>query len=211
MARKQEIEVNTRLGRRHIDMEKVIYFPRGLAGFEGMHEFTLLQIRPDAPLLVLQSMNNPALGLLVADPFSFIKDFRIRIGDAEQKLLRLKNERQVAVLVTVSIPTGRPEETALNLTGPICINHEARLGLQVPQADEDLPAQILLSDLRNAVLSPSETPAEGSGEARMENAADCGSDSDTPEASSPSEQSEERTCPENAAAGAPSPGVKKTP
>lgn len=147
MARKQEVEVNTRLGRRRIDMEKVIYFPRGLAGFEGLHEFTLLQIRPDAPLLVLQSMDKPAVGLLVADPFSFMDDYRIKVSDAEQKLLRLKNVRQVAVLVTVSIPTGKPEETVLNLTGPILVNHQARIGLQIPQSEGQSPSQMRLHGL----------------------------------------------------------------
>ena len=144
MARQQEIEVNTRLGRRCISMDKVIYFPRGLAGFEEEHEFTLLQIRPDAPLLVLQSMGNPSLGLLVADPYSFLPNYSVTVGDAEQKLLRLKNVRQVAVLVTVSIPPGQPELTALNLTGPVLINHKMRIGLQVPQTESNGPAKFYL-------------------------------------------------------------------
>lgn len=148
MAKSQEIEINTRLGRRCINMDKVIYFPRGLAGFEGMHEFTLLQIRPDAPMLVLQSMENPQVGLLVADPFSFIPDYKLKMSDAEQKLLRLKNIRQVAVLVTVSIPAGKPDETKLNLTGPILINHSARIGLQVPQAEDEGPSQVCINTLR---------------------------------------------------------------
>jgi flagellar assembly factor FliW len=125
-------------------MDKVIYFPRGLAGFEQEHEFTLLQIRPDAPLLVLQSMQDPTLGLLVADPYSFLPNYSVTVGDAEQKLLRLKNVRQVAVLVTVSIPPGQPELTALNLTGPVLINHKKRFGLQVPQTESNGPAKIYL-------------------------------------------------------------------
>jgi flagellar assembly factor FliW len=144
MARQQEIEINTRLGRRRISMDKVIHFPRGLAGFEDEHEFTLLQIRPEAPLLVLQSMQNPTLGLLVADPYSFLPSYNVTVGDAEQKLLRLKNVRQVAVLVTVSIPPGQPERTTLNLTGPILVNHKLRIGLQVPQPEGSGPAKIYL-------------------------------------------------------------------
>lgn len=147
MAKSQEIEISTRLGRRRINMEKVIYFPRGLAGFEGMHEFTLLQIRPEAPMLVLQSMEAPQVGLLVADPFSFIPDYKLKISDAEQKLLRLKSIRQVAVLVTVSIPPGKPDETVLNLTGPILINHAARIGLQVPQTEDSYPTQVRVDSL----------------------------------------------------------------
>ncbi len=144
MERKQEIEIDTRLGRRRIDTDKVIYFPRGLAGFEGMHEFTLLQIRPEAPMLILQSLDDPSLGLLVADPYSFLSDYKIWVGDAEQKLLRLKSVEQVAVLVTVTIPQGKPADAMLNLTGPILVNHEAKLGLQVPQANSQMPAQVKL-------------------------------------------------------------------
>lgn len=129
-------------------MDKVIYFPRGLAGFEGMHEFTLLQIRPDAPMLVLQSMDNPQVGLLVADPFSFMPDYHLKISDAEQKLLRLKNIRQVAVLVTVSIPQGKPDDTMLNLTGPILINHSARIGLQILQPEDYSPSQVRINSLK---------------------------------------------------------------
>jgi flagellar assembly factor FliW len=144
MARQQEVEINTRLGRRLISMDKVVYFPRGLAGFENEHEFTLLQIRPEAPMLVLQSMQTSTLGLLVADPYIFLPNYSVTVGDAEQKLLRLKNVRQVAVLVTVSIPPGQPELTALNLTGPVLINHKLRIGLQVPQTEGSGPSKIYL-------------------------------------------------------------------
>jgi flagellar assembly factor FliW len=154
MARQQEVEINTRLGRRRISMDKVIYFPRGLAGFENEHEFTLLQIRPEAPLLVLQSMKNPALGLLVADPYSFLPNYSVTVGDAEQKLLRLKNVRQVAVLVTVSIPPGQPELAALNLTGPVLVNHKMRIGLQVPQTESNSPAKFYLQPGPDGTLRP---------------------------------------------------------
>lgn len=146
MARQNERVIQTRLGRQNVALDKVLYFPRGLMGFEDKHEFTLLQLREGAPFLILQSMDDPRLGLLVGDPYSFIEDYPIRIGDAEQKLLRLRTIRQVAVLVTVSIPPGRPEKTALNLTGPILINHEARLGLQVPQTDGRFPSQYYLHE-----------------------------------------------------------------
>lgn len=125
-------------------MDKVLYFPRGIMGFEDEHEFTLLQLRDDSPFLVLQSLNNSKLGLLVADPYSFLADYPIKVGEAEQKLLRLQSVEQVAVLVTVSIPPGEPGKTALNLTGPILVNHEAKLGLQVPQVEGKFPSQVYL-------------------------------------------------------------------
>ncbi len=166
MARQNERIIQTRLGRQKVALDKVLYFPRGIMGFEDKHEFTLLQLREGAPFLILQSMDDPRLGLLVGDPYSFIEDYPIRVGDAEQKLLRLRTIRQVAVLVTVSIPPGRPEKTALNLTGPILINHEARLGLQVPQTDGRFPSQYYLHEQGGSPAGQAEqTGANADGDA----------------------------------------------
>lgn len=138
---KKEIEIDTRLGRRVIDPDKIINFPRGLAGFEQEREFILLQLRPDAPLLILQSTTRPEVGLLVADPYSFLSSYPVIVGEAEQKLLRISETDETAILVTVSIPAGQPENAMLNLTGPIVINHQAKIGLQIPQGFEG-PAQV---------------------------------------------------------------------
>ncbi len=139
MARNKEIEIDTRLGRRCINADKVIHFPRGLAGFENERDFILLQIRPEAPLLILQSVNTPVVGLLVADAYSFFdKSYAPQVGDAEKQLLGIESLEQAAVLVTVYIPAGAPENAVINLTGPIVINYEARMGLQVPQCTDGL-------------------------------------------------------------------------
>lgn len=110
MAEQQEIVIESRLGRRSISSEKVLYFPRGLAGFEDLHNFTLLRIRPDAPMLLLQSMDKAELGLLVANPYAFLPEYPVRLSDAEEKLLQLENRADLLVLVTVSIPAGRPQD-----------------------------------------------------------------------------------------------------
>lgn len=144
-------EIDTRIGRQVVAMDKVIHFPRGIIGFEDRKDFTLLQIRPDAPFLVLQSMDDPTLGLLVADPYSFMPEYLIKIGDAEQKLLQIAQREELAVLVTVAIPPGKPEETVLSLTGPILINHAAKIGLQVPQTDLRGPSKL---SLRTSDLTP---------------------------------------------------------
>ena len=125
MARSKEIEIDTRLGRRCIDTDKVVHFPRGLAGFENERDFIL-------------------------------------VGDAEKQLLHIESLEQAAVLVTVSIPAGAPEQAALNLTGPIVINYEARVGLQVPQCGEGLQ-QVNLHSLKpvEEAQDAETTPADG--------------------------------------------------
>ncbi len=147
MVRHKERVIQTRLGQKTISQEKIIYFPHGLIGFEGHREFVLLQIKEGSPFLILQSMTTPKVGLVVSDPFGFIPDYEVKIGEAEQKILRIDNIRQVAVLVTVSIPAGQPERTSLNLTGPILVNHQVRRGLQVPQADPRYSGHFNLHEL----------------------------------------------------------------
>ena len=158
MARNKEIEIDTRLGRRCINADKVIHFPRGLAGFENERDFILLQIRPDAPLLILQSVTTPVVGLLVADPYSFFdKSYAPQVSDAEKQLLSIESLEQAALLVTVSIPAGAPEKAVLNLTGPIVINFEGRVGLQIPQC-ADGPQQVNMHTLQP--VEPEDRAAE---------------------------------------------------
>ena len=146
---KQEREIDTRLGRRVVDLDRVIHFPQGLVGFEDEREFVLLQLRPEAAMLILQSMKTPQLGLLVADPFSFIESFKPVVGEAEMALLQLGNLEDAAILVTVSIPSGQPDNATLNLAGPIVINHQARIGMQVPQ-NTDGPSRVNMHTLEPA-------------------------------------------------------------
>lgn len=150
--------MQTRLGLQRIDADKVLYFPRGLMGFEHHHEFTLLRMRDDSPFLVLQSMDDPTLGLLVADPYSFTTAYKVKVGDAEQRLLCAADVQDLSVLVTVSIPHGQPQKTSLNLVGPILINHEKRVGLQVPQTDNDFPPQVLLYEQTEADSQDDKNP-----------------------------------------------------
>ena len=139
MAKKQERVIHSRIGKLSIPPERVLHFPWGIIGFEQEREFTLVQIRDDSPFVILQSMNDPRLGLMVADPYSFIQDYDVVVGEAERKLLQIDNIRQVLVLVTVTIPPGKPENTTLNLTGPVVVNLQARIGVQVPQTDVKYP------------------------------------------------------------------------
>lgn len=136
--------IESRLGPREVRLDKVIHFPRGIIGFEDLKNFTLLEIREDAPLLVLQSMESSSLGLLVADPFAFVADYTLNVSDEEQALLKAEAADDLAVLVTATIPPGEPEKTALNMLGPIIINHRTRLGLQSPQPESSRPAQFFV-------------------------------------------------------------------
>ncbi|MBG0790902.1 MAG: flagellar assembly protein FliW [Desulfovibrionaceae bacterium] len=140
MAKERSRKIMTRLGEREVSPDGIIYFPRGLVGLEDKRDFALLKVRDDdSPFLLMQCLSDPGLGLLVADPYSFIDGYDVKIENADRKVLRLDSIRELAVLVTVTIPQHKPEDTTLNLQGPIVINTRTRIGLQIPQTEAGYP------------------------------------------------------------------------
>lgn len=137
--------IHSRIGPLNVEERRLILFPKGLVGFEQQREFALLRLRDDSAFFLLQSSTDPNLGLMVTDPYVFVPDYRIRIGSAEQELLRLKNIREAVVLVTVTIPPGKPEDAVINLVGPLVINIRSRRGMQVPQNLLHHPSRVRLN------------------------------------------------------------------
>lgn len=139
--------MNTRIGPLAVEPGKTIRFPRGLIGFEDLREFALVDFKPGTPFRFLQSLENPNMGMLLADPFSFLPGYEVRLGAVEERILKVRSIRDLVILVSVTVPKGDPEGTTLNLTGPICVNVQERLGLQAPQVDLPFPSRVLLRDL----------------------------------------------------------------
>ena len=148
MAREKKRLILTRVGEREIAEDTVISFPKGLIGFEDHRRFVLLPVGEDSPFLLLQSLDDARLGFLVADPYPFMDGYRVQVDAPQRQVLKLEEDGPSAVLVTVTIPKNEPEKAKLNLSGPIILNTELRIGLQVPQADADFPPHILLSETK---------------------------------------------------------------
>lgn len=136
--------IDTRIGKMQLDKNKLITMPKGLIGFESETEFTILEYRKDSPFYLYQSTKTPTLGLLIADPYSFINDYTVKLSEAEQAILQADTADDIIVFVTVTIPHGKANESTLNLSGPIFINYVKRIALQVPQ--DVNPPKVFLAD-----------------------------------------------------------------
>jgi|GEM_PF-553059 Uncharacterized protein conserved in bacteria len=160
--RKRTFVIKTKLGEREIARDSVIYFPHGLIGLDDKRDFVLLQVRENSPFFLLQCITDAGLGLLVADPYPFLPEYNVKLEQAEKKILQVENIRQIAVLVTVTIPRNRPDDTTLNLSGPIILNTKARIGLQAPQIDAKNPTHFRLSDVQRAAAKdrPQDSPEQ---------------------------------------------------
>ena len=149
METKKEQIIISRLGEKRIDPGKVIYFPRGLVGFEESRQFTLIQICEESPFLLLQDIETPELGLIVTDPFAFLSEYSVKVSDSDAATLQASDIKNLSVLVTVSIPPGEPANTCINLSGPILVNRVAKRGVQAPQVDPRATSRVLLRELQD--------------------------------------------------------------
>jgi flagellar assembly factor FliW len=105
-----------------------ITFPAGLPGFPNAHRFEVAPWGPaGSPFLLLSSLEDRDIDFVVVPPWVFYPeyDFELDTGTAERLALATAEDAVVFVVVTLR---ERPEDSTLNLLGPIVVNrfsHEA--------------------------------------------------------------------------------------
>jgi flagellar assembly factor FliW len=122
-----EIE-STRFGRMLVDDDRVLNFPNGLLGFPNHTRFALIQTGEENYFLWLQSIDEPGLAFVVADPATFFKDYDVPVREEAQRDLALTDPKFVQVFV---ICNKVGDWLTGNLLGPLVVNAENRLGIQV--------------------------------------------------------------------------------
>jgi flagellar assembly factor FliW len=126
----------TRFGAIDYEEEDVLTFREGLIGFPNGRRYLLLSLKDDSPFRWLQSLEEPALAFLVADPAHWLLDYEPVVRKEIAQALALTEETPRFLLTTAVIPPGRPDEMTLNLAGPLLINAETRQGAQVVLEDD---------------------------------------------------------------------------
>lgn len=123
--------VGTRFGTLAFDPADVIAFPDGLIGFERLRDFVFVTAGAGSPFRWLQSLDDPSLAFLVADPDAFIPAYAPTLSKTALSALDLGSQAPYLLWVTANIPSGRPNDATLNLAGPVVVNPANRRGRQV--------------------------------------------------------------------------------
>jgi len=118
----------TRFGALSIDDERVMNFPRGLLGFPDHHRFALIQTGEENYFFWLQSLDDPQLAFVVSDPTIFFKDYEVPIREETAADLAMGDHRAAQVFV---ICNKVGDWLTGNLLGPIVVNAENRLAVQI--------------------------------------------------------------------------------
>ncbi len=107
----------------------------GLAGFEGLERFVLVEV-PHAPsLFFLRSLEQPDLEFVVAPPALFFPDYAPEIDDEAASGLGLERPDDALLLVVLTLGDDISASTA-NLLAPIVINQRSRCAAQVLVTDD---------------------------------------------------------------------------
>lgn len=121
----------TRFGAIVFDPEEAVEFPEGLIGFESAKRFVTISAGEGSPFRWLQSLDDPKLAFLLADPDAFVPTYAPELPESALADLRIAREAPYILWVTANVPPGRPRDATLNLLAPIVLNPVTRRGAQV--------------------------------------------------------------------------------
>ncbi|MFV1951924.1 MAG: flagellar assembly protein FliW [Nitrospinota bacterium] len=120
----------TRFGEIEVKDEKIIFMPAGLVGFEHIKRYVLLNYSKEGPFLWFQAIDDPSLAFILIDPLFFRPDYRINISKEEIAEIKITDEKDVLILAIVTLRDD-PQKMTANLQGPIAINTEKRIAMQL--------------------------------------------------------------------------------
>ncbi len=120
----------TRFGEIDVPDETLITFPEGVVGFKEAHGFVIFDCGDQGLFKWLQSTDIPELAFVICESHLIVPNYQVVIGQKERDLLELQNTEDAAVCLILVIPED-PQETTGNLLGPIVMNAQSRLGMQL--------------------------------------------------------------------------------
>jgi flagellar assembly factor FliW len=119
-----------RFGEMEFAEDSVITVLGGVIGFPSLLRYVLIQRPSDAPFYWLQSVDDPAMALVLVDPVLFKADYAPELPPSLHEELGA-GPGQVALFAIVTIPQGRPQDMTANLLGPLAVNPASRLARQL--------------------------------------------------------------------------------
>jgi flagellar assembly factor FliW len=112
-----------------------IRFPDGLLGFPDTTAYRLAD-GPSEGLYWLVGLDSSDPTFLVGDPFVFFDGYRVELSQDQAQRVSADELSQIAVLAITVPGTGEDPWTA-NTQGPIVINVEKSLGVQLVLTDQN--------------------------------------------------------------------------
>lgn len=120
----------TRFGAIEASEEQVISLVEGMLGFSGCTRYVLMADEIGEPFKWMQSTDIPSLAFVVIDPAVILPNYHFSVKREQIKPLEVGtvDDLQVYVIVTMS---GNILDVTVNLQGPLLVNKNKRVGMQL--------------------------------------------------------------------------------
>jgi len=127
----------------------VIEFRRGLLGFESLTRYVHIERDAEAPFGWLQSLDDPSVVFVVANPAVFFPNYEVQIDPRELGDVCPGPNDRLMVLGICTIP-GAFADIRMNLQGPLAINSSTGRGKQLVLNRSPYRTQHRLADTQAA-------------------------------------------------------------
>ncbi len=120
---------NSRFGEIEYDPDSLLYFPAGLIGLPDLRYFIVMPNKKKGPLFWIQSVDDPDIAFVLADPTNFFLEYKVVPEANERKILHLEKEDECFILTVVTVPPD--QNITLNLAAPILLSPKTNRAMQV--------------------------------------------------------------------------------
>jgi flagellar assembly factor FliW len=121
----------TKFGEVEVQEDLIFDFVEPILGYENLKKFVLVDHMPDSPFKWLQSLEDEEIAFPVSVPSFFDIDYEFTIAEKDAEKLDVKFSAEVLTLNVVNIPNGQPQNSTINLVGPIIINTNNKKAMQM--------------------------------------------------------------------------------
>ena len=139
-------------GKIDVAPEAILTFPNGLPGFASCKRYSLVHEQAagqDPSSFTLQSLDDPAVALQIADPTMFGFHYELELSAAEVEQLKVESPTDVAVMLVLFRRDQKAGPLEANVRAPILLNTKSRIGLQ--KVIEHVRPNVTLSNLSSAI------------------------------------------------------------
>ncbi|HEX3745568.1 MAG TPA: flagellar assembly protein FliW [Bryobacteraceae bacterium] len=118
--------------------ESVFEFPHGLPGFEDRRRFLPVQHAGSAPIVFLQSMEDPSLCFTTLPIWVIDPQYRLHVTEQDLELLGFPPDRQPGIgadVLCLAVLSIRPAGATANLLAPVVVNLKNYKAVQAVSAE----------------------------------------------------------------------------
>jgi flagellar assembly factor FliW len=150
----------SRFGEVQVAEDRIIRFLTPIFGFEQFEQYVLLDHADQSPFRWLQAVQEPDLAFVVTNPKFFGIHYEFPLSEEVADQLGITQAEDAQVLTIVNIPQDNPGKMTANLLGPLVVNLNNKIAMQIVLNDAEYSTKVRL--IPDELLAQSDAEAEAS-------------------------------------------------